>query len=61
MSEHDVWLKTKEEKLRSLIADEAKTLPILDNMIASLRQLKAKSTFRLALLNQLLDEEQDKT
>lgn len=60
MSEHDVWLKTKEEKLRSLIADEAKTLPILDNMIASLRQLKAKSTFRLALLNQLLDEEQDK-
>lgn len=61
MSEHDVWLKTREEKLRSLIADEAKMLPILDNMIASLRQLKAKSTFRLALLNQLLDEEQDKT
>ena len=61
MSDNDVWLKTREEKLRSLIADEAKMLPILDNMIASLRQLKAKSSFRLALLNQLLDEEQDKT
>jgi hypothetical protein len=56
----DVWLKTKEEKLRSLIADEAKVLPILDNIIASLRQIKAKSSFRLALLNQLLDDEQDK-
>lgn len=60
MNDNDVWLKTREEKLRSLIADEAKTLPILDNIIASLRQLKAKSSFRLALLNQLLDEEQDK-
>jgi hypothetical protein len=57
MSE-DIWLKTTEEKLRSLIADEAKQLPMLDNMIATLRQIKAKSTFRLALLNQLLDEKQ---
>lgn len=60
MSEHhDVWLKTKEEKLRSLIADEAKAIPILDNMQATIKQLKAKQQFRLALLNQLLDDEID--
>ena len=39
MSEHDVWLKTKEEKLRSLIADEAKMMPMLDNMQATIKQL----------------------
>jgi hypothetical protein len=60
MSEHhDVWLKTKEEKLRSLIADEAKAIPILDNMQATIKQLKAKQQFRLALLNQLLEDELD--
>jgi len=52
---HDVWLKTDEEKLRSLIADEAKMMPMLDNMGATIRQLKAKQQFRLALLNQLLE------
>jgi len=56
----DEWLKTNEEKLRSLIADEAKMMPMLDNMMATLKQLKAKQTFRLALLNQLLEEEIDK-
>lgn len=50
-----VWLKTDEEKLRSLIADEAKMIPMLDNMQATIKQLKAKQTFRLALLNQLLE------
>lgn len=60
MSEKDVWLKTNEEKLISLIADEAKCLPMLENMISTLRQLKAKSTFRLALLNQLLENERNK-
>ena len=55
MNEDNVWLKTDEEKLRSLIADEAKAMPIMDNMMASLKQLKAKQTFRLALLNQLLE------
>ena len=55
MNEQDqVWLKTDEEKLRSLIADEAKMMPMLDNMQATIRQLKAKQQFRLALLNQLL-------
>jgi hypothetical protein len=55
MNEENVWLKTDEEKLRSLIADEAKMMPMLDNMMATIKQLKAKQTFRLALLNQLLE------
>jgi hypothetical protein len=62
MTQHeDVWLKTNEEKLRSLIADEAKMIPMLDNMLATIKQLKAKQTFRLALLNQLLEDSLDET
>ena len=56
MNETNAWLKTDEEKLRSLIADEAKMMPMLDNMMATIKQLKAKQAFRLALLNQLLEE-----
>ena len=56
MTQEQVWYKTKEEKLRSLIADEAKMMPMLDNMMATIKQLKAKQAFRLALLNQLLEE-----
>jgi len=59
MTEEQVWLKTDEEKLRSLIADEAKMMPMLDNMQATIRQLKAKQQFRLALLNQLLESVDD--
>jgi hypothetical protein len=58
MNNEPVWLKTDEEKLRSLIADEAKMIPMLDNMAATVKQLKAKQTFRLALLNQLLEASQ---
>jgi hypothetical protein len=58
--QHDVWLKTDEEKLRSLIADEAKAMPMLDAMQATIKQLKAKQAFRLALLNQLLEDAIDK-
>ncbi len=57
MTTDNTWLKTDEEKLRSLIADEAKMMPMLDNMQATIKQLKAKQAFRLALLNQLLEEE----
>lgn len=57
----DEWLKTDEEKLRSLLADEAKMMPMLDNMMATVKQLKAKQAFRLALLNQLLENEVDKS
>jgi len=60
MNNDDVWLKTDVEKLRSLIADEAKMIPMLDNMQATIKQLKAKQTFRLALLNQLLEDSIDK-
>ena len=56
----DVWLHSEEEKIRSLIADEAKMMPMLDNMQATIRQLKAKQAFRLALLNQVLESYQDK-
>jgi hypothetical protein len=52
---NDVWLKSDEDKLRSLISDEAKMMPMLDNLQATIRQLKSKQTFRLALLNQLLE------
>jgi hypothetical protein len=54
------YLKTNEEKLRSLLADEAKMMPMLDNMQSTIRQLKAKQAFRLALLNQLLEDADDK-
>jgi hypothetical protein len=57
---NNTFLKTEEEKLRSLIADEAKLLPMLTNMEATIRQMKAKQAFRLALLNQLLEEHYDK-
>ena len=60
MTQEQVWLKTTEQKLRSLIADEAKMMPMLDNLQATIKQLKAKQAFRLALLNQLLEEQIDK-
>ena len=56
----NAWLKTTEEKLRSLIADEAKLLPMINNLEATVKQMKAKQAFRLALLNQLLEEEYNK-
>tara|TARA_R110000803_G_scaffold32103_2_gene71072 strand:- start:4011 stop:4223 length:213 start_codon:yes stop_codon:yes gene_type:complete len=52
---HDVWLKTDADKLKSLIADEAKMVPMLENMGQTIRQLKSKQQFRLALLNQVLE------
>jgi hypothetical protein len=55
MNEENVWLKTDEEKLRSLIADEAKNADMMMAMLNTLRQMQAKSKFRLALLNQLLE------
>ena len=60
MTATNTWLNTTEEKLRSLIADEAKMLPMLDGMQQTIRQLKAKQAFRLALLNQLLEDEINK-
>jgi hypothetical protein len=54
------YLKTDEEKLRSLLSDEAKMMPMLDNMQATIRQMKAKQAFRIALLNQLIDNLSEK-
>ena len=59
-NEKDIWLHSDEDKLRSLIADEAKMMPMLDNMQATIKQLKAKQAFRLALLNQLLEQKYEK-
>lgn len=58
--ENNVWLHSDEDKLRSLIADEAKMIPMLDNIQATIKQLKAKQQFRLALLNQLLEQINEK-
>ena len=52
---NDVWLKSDTDKLKSLISDEAKMMPMLENMGQTLRQLKSKQQFRLALLNQVLE------
>lgn len=60
MSQKDVWLNTDEEKIRSLISDEAKMMPMLDNMSSTIKQMKAKQAFRLALLNQLLENQDSK-
>ena len=54
--EKDIWLHSDEDKLRSLLADEAKMMPMLDAIQSTIRQLKAKQAFRIALLNQLLDK-----
>jgi hypothetical protein len=54
-NEDRVWLKTPEQKIDSLIADEAKMINILDGIASDIRQLQAKTKFRLALLNQLKD------
>jgi len=59
MNTEQVWLKTNEEKLRSLLSDEAKMMPMLDNMLATIKQMKAKQAFRIALLNQLLEDSEN--
>ena len=51
-----VWIKTDEEKLKALLADEAKQAGILNELLNTIKQLKAKNSFRIALINQLLEE-----
>ena len=58
MNEENVWLKTDQEKLRSLLADEAKMAPMILSMFNTLKQMQAKQTFRLAIINQLLEKYQ---
>jgi hypothetical protein len=47
------WLTDEGEILASLIADEAKAKAMLLEIENTVKQLKAKSSFRLALLNSL--------
>jgi hypothetical protein len=51
------WLEDESEIIQSLIADEAKAKAMLVDMENTLRQLKAKSSFRLALLNSLREQQ----
>lgn len=55
---NSVWIKTTEEKLQALVADEAKGAKMLQDVEATVRQLKAKSSFRLALLNQMMEDQE---
>ena len=55
----NVWLKSTEEKLQSLIADDSKNAAILDELTQTVKQLRAKNSFRLAIVNQLIDEQKN--
>jgi hypothetical protein len=55
-NENQVWIKTNEERLAALVADEAKGAAMLTEVQNTVKQLKAKSSFRLALLNQLIED-----
>lgn len=59
-NENQVWIKTNEERLAALIADEAKGAAMLNEVQNTVKQLKAKSSFRLALINQIIEDEQSK-
>jgi hypothetical protein len=43
MNNDDVWLKTDVEKLRSLIADEAKMMPMLRQHAGNNQTIKSKA------------------
>ena len=51
---NNVWLKTPDEMLVALLADEAKAQAILQETQRNLTQLASKSKFRIALINQLI-------
>ncbi|MFY8212448.1 MAG: hypothetical protein ACOVLB_07285 [Candidatus Nanopelagicus sp.] len=54
--ETSVWIKSTEEKLQALLADEARQAPMLNEMLNTVKQLKAKNSFRIAIINQLIEE-----
>lgn len=54
--ENSVWIKSTEEKLNALLADEARQAPMLNEMLNTVKQLKAKNSFRIAIINQLIEE-----
>lgn len=59
-NENQVWIKTNEERLAALVADEAKGAAMLNEVQNTVKQLKAKSSFRLALINQIIEDEESK-
>ena len=50
------WIKDPKDKVKALLDDEAKANDTLKVLEATVRQLKAKSQFKLALLNQLKND-----
>lgn len=57
---NNVWLKSTEQKLDALIADEAKGAAMINDVANTLKQLKAKSSFRIALINQMIEDANQK-
>lgn len=55
-----IWIKTNEERLRALLADEAKMAPMLNEILNTVKQLKAKNSFRIAIINQIIEEKENK-
>jgi hypothetical protein len=55
-----VWLKSTDEKLQALISDEAKGAAMLNDVSNTIRQLKAKSSFRIAIINQMIEDGESK-
>ena len=53
MNKDNKWLTDENEILDCLLADEAKAKAMLVDIEKTLNQLKAKSSFRLALINSL--------
>lgn len=57
---NNVWIKSTDDKLKALLADEAKGAAMLNDVQNTVKQLKAKSSFRIALINQLIEDEETK-
>ena len=57
---NNVFLKSDEEVLASLLADLAKQQPLLFHMQEELDGLVARNRFQLALVNQLIKNQQTK-
>lgn len=58
--QNSVWIKTTDEKLKALLADEAKGAAMLNDVSNTVKQLKAKSSFRIALINQMIEDQDSK-
>jgi hypothetical protein len=56
-NETQIWIKTTEERLKALLADEAKGSAMLNDVFNTVKQLKAKSSFRIAIINQMIEEQ----